>query len=184
MLANHDLLRLWAGLSADQQQVFFQQIRQTVEENDNLVTLDEMLLRAEFREEARVLARGAGLDLLEFAIAVNPHHYESYTARSRYCRVDRYRISTGQVDLRVQVYDRVQFEHRMIPASFALHVLSGSIIIYRDGLALRFDAGAVIDVEGNSTIRIVARAGARFLYVDHPLTAWVREHFVRKDAGL
>lgn len=180
--ADADLLRFWHGLTDEQQRHFFADIRIANQANDNVIPFDQMLLNPEFHGEIAALASAANVSLVEFGLAVNPNQYPAYSTASDRCRIDRYLARTGSVDIRVQVYTRVEFHHRLIPATFELHVLEGEVMLEREGAILRYSDGAVLEVEGDSEITFRAQTGARFLYVNHPMTAWIRRNYVKRSA--
>lgn len=174
-----ELTEVLRALTVEQQRYFMREMRQAAEANDNVLPFDEMLRVKEFREEIGALAEAAGIPMIEYSLAVNPNQYPAYSAPSSRCRIDRYLAKTGSVDIRVQVYTRVDFTHRLIPAPFDVHVLDGCVLVERDDVLLRFDAGSVIGVTGKLPITLRAQTGTRFIYANHPMTTWIRTHGYR-----
>lgn len=180
--AHADLLRLFDTLPVERKRWYFHQILDEAKAGDKVLTFDELLVNRPFFAECQTLARGAGLPVTELAVAVNPFQYEGYSADSAQCRIDRY-LAGDAVDLRVRVHSRVEFVHTLIPQPFTIHCLEGHVDIVRDGVIIRVEAGMSAQVEGEASAVLRATAGARWIYVDHPLTAWIRQNLVRRNGG-
>lgn len=167
-------------MTVEQQRHLFIEMRQFAEANDKVLPFDEMLKDAAFQEEISALASAAGVSIVEFGLAVNPNQYPAYSAASNRCRVDRYLARTGTVDIRVQVYTHVEFKHRLVLAPFRVVVLDGCLDIEREGCTMRLPADFGATVDGSSEVVLRASENTRFMYVDHPMTEWIRRKSVRK----
>ena len=72
------------------------------------------------------------------------------------------------------MHREIEFRHRIIPASFDLHVLAGTLEIICQDTITPLERGCVAAVAAGGETLLRAGPGTRFLYVDHPLTAWIR----------
>ena len=72
------------------------------------------------------------------------------------------------------MHREIEFRHRIIPASFDLHVLAGTLEIIRQDTITPLERGCVAAVAAGGETLLRAGPGTRFLYGDHPLTAWIR----------
>ena len=162
-------------------------------DSDRVIPFDEILRDPTVLEEAERLARGAGLPVGDLAQVVNPFQHSSHAVRSRQCtmvRLPGVRLPGSQggeesgVDVNVDVCDdvyvwahrEIEFRHKVIPASFDLHVLSGALAIVREDTITPLERGCVAAVAAGAETLLRAGPGARFVYVDHPLTALIRQH--------
>lgn len=179
--ADAELVALFSVLTVEQQRHFLREMHLAAEASDNVVPFEEILLNREFRVEASALAAQAGIELTEFALAVNPLRYPAYSAPSKRCRLDRYLARTGAVDIRVQVYTRIEFTHRLLTGPFTVLVLEGSLDVERAGVFFRLDPNISAAIGGDEPVTLRASAQTRFVYVDHPLTAWIRANLIRRD---
>ena len=151
---------------------------------DQVIPVEEILRDPTVLEEAERLARDTGLDVRDLAQVVNPFQHSPHFARSRRCTMVRLLGSqAGEKsgvdvygDVYVRVYREIEFRHRIIPLSFDLHVLAGALEIIRQGTITPLERGCVAAVAAGAETLLRASPGTRFVYVDHPLTAWIRHH--------
>ncbi len=183
--ADARLLQAYRQLPVDRQKHYLQRIGEEARDRDRVIPFTEILSDPVVLEEARRLARGAGLPLQELAQVINPLQYSSYFARSSRCTmakltsVDYGRFAEiAEVIVFVKAYKEVQFRHKVIPVSFDLHVVNGALEIRRGRSLSRAGRGDVIRLAPGAEIAIRAQPGAWFSYVDHPLTALVRARAV------
>ena len=156
-------------------------------DSDRVIPSEEILRDPTVAEEAERLAHGAGLDVRELVQVVNPFQHSSHAARSRHCTMVRLLGSQGgeesgvdgytdvQADVYVRVHREIEFRHRIIPASFDLHVLAGALEIIRQDTITPLEGGCVAAVAAGAETLLRAGPGARFVYVDHPLTALIQQ---------
>jgi hypothetical protein len=148
-----------------------------------VIPVEEILRDPTVLEEAERLARGAGLDVRDLAQVVNPFQDGSHFARSRRCTMVR--LLGGQVgedssvdvygiDVYIKVHREIEFRHRIVPAGFDLHVLAGALEIIRQDTITPLERGCVAAVAAGAETLLRAGPGTRLVYVDHPLTAWIR----------
>lgn len=166
-----DLISLYDTLPIERKRYFFRAIQDESRALEKVIHFDSLLADPTFLPEATALARAAGIPVRSFAYAVNPYHYESHFDDSPRCRIDRYRTRSGSIDFRVQAFTALEFVHNVIPAAFTLRVLEGHIDLVREGIIVRVDVGVRVEGSEPLTLRIPARA--RFVYVNHPLGAWI-----------
>ena len=162
-------------------------------DSDRVIPSEEILRDPTVAEEAERLAHGAGLPVGDLVQVVNPFQDGSHAARSRRCtmvRLPGVRLPGSQareesgVDVNVDVcsdvyvwaHREIEFRHRIIPASFDLHVLAGALEIIRQDTITPLEGGCVAAVAAGAETLLRAGPGARFVDVDHPLTAWIRQH--------
>ena len=144
-----------------------------------MIPVEEILRDPTVLEEAERLARGAGLDVRDLAQVVNPFQDGSHFTRSRRCTMVR--LLGGQVgedsgiDVYIKVHREIEFRHRIVPAGFDLHVLAGALEIIRHDTITPLERGCVAAVAAGGETLLRAGPGTRFVYVDHPLTAWIRQ---------
>ena len=149
-----------------------------------MIPVEEILRDPTVLEEAERLARGAGLDVRDLAQVVNPFQDGSHFARSRRCTMVR--LLGGQVgedssaDVYIKVHREIEFQHRIVPAGFDLHVLAGSLEIIRQETTTPLEGSCVAAVAAGGETLLRAGPGTRFVYVDHPLTAWIRRRMQQR----
>jgi len=174
------LLAAYHRLPIDRQRAYFEEMLAEVRALDRVIPFDEILRDPTVLKEAERLARGAGLHLRDLAQVVSPFQYSSYFARSRRCTMVRLLAGdarqAAQVDVYIKVHSAIEFRHTIIPADFHLHVLAGEVEIVRQGTITPLERGCSAAVVAGGETLLRAGPGARFVYVDHPLTAWIREH--------
>lgn len=175
------LLKTYHRLPIARQRAYFEEMVSEGRALDRVIRFEEILGDPTVLEEAERLARGAGLHLRDLAQAVNPFQYSSYFARSKRCTMVRLlagpasREGAAEVDVYLKVHKAIEFRHTMIPADFHLHVLAGRLEITRQGTITPLECGCVATVAAGKETLLRAGPGTRFVYVDHPLSAWVRE---------
>ena len=181
------LLETYRRLPIARRRGYFQEILDEVRDGGRVIPFEEILRDPTVLEEAERLACGAGLDVRELAQVVNPFQDTSPSALSRRCTMVRLPGSQAReesgVDVNVDVcgdiyiwaHGEIEFRHRIIPASFDLHVLAGALEIVRENTITPLERGCVAAVAAGAETLLRAGPGARFLYVDHPLTAWIRQ---------
>ena len=156
-------------------------------DSGHVIPVEEILRDSTVLEEATRLAGGAGLPVGDLVQVVNPFQDGSHAARSRRCTMVRLLGSqAGEesgVDVSVEVcgdvyvwaHREIEFRHRIVPASFDLHVLAGALEIVRQETITPLERGCVAAVAAGAETVVRAGPGARFVYVDHPLTALIQQ---------
>ena len=156
-------------------------------DSGRVIPSEEILCDPTVAEEAERLALGADLDVRDLAQVVNPFQDSSHAASSRRCTMVRLPGSQARgesgVDVNVDVcgdvyvwaHREIEFRHRIIPASFDLHVLAGALEIVRQDTITPLEGGCVAAVAAGAETLLRVGPGARFVYVEHPLTALIRQ---------
>ena len=179
-LTDVELLEIYRRLPIPRQRSYIQEMVSEAQASDRVIPIEEILRDPTALEEAERLAHGAGLHLPELAQVVNPFQHGSHLARSRRCTMVRLLGSEmgedSSVDVYIRVHREIEFRHRIIPSGFDLHVLAGALEIIRQDTITPLERGCVASVAAGAETLLRAGPATRFLYVDHPLAAWIRQH--------
>ena len=183
------LLESLHSLSVDLQRAHTIQIFEHAREREKVVPFDELLADPPTLDELQRLGASCGIQIAELAQIVNPFRYSSYFARSPRCTMTKltsvdssHSGETSETVVYVRAYRPVEFRHSIVPADFDLHIVHGEARIENDGNVTRARRGTVARIEAGGQVLLRLAAAAWVLYVEHPLTTWIRHRAAETKA--